>query len=111
MDLKKGMESFIERYQKNAYAMMLQSKKEVAVTFRGTESEVGVIYSPDGIRIEEGIEPTLVITGTEEGLVQAMEGTVPLQKSIYLNQLQYKGNFRELLMIESILYLCKSKGF
>ncbi|MGM9988677.1 MAG: hypothetical protein ACI35O_15845 [Bacillaceae bacterium] len=109
MCLKKGMELFIKRYKETNYANMLQSSNEISVSFKGDKSSAGFICSKEGVQVAEIESPVLFIYGDETYLEKVIDGEMPLQKAIFLQQVKYSGNFRTLLVIESILYLSKLK--
>ena len=59
--------------------------------------------------VHEKKNSRIVIKGPEEILLQALMGEIPLRQLQRLDRLKIQGNFREILLLESLFILSKDR--
>lgn len=64
-----------------------------------------IVFSRDGIEIQDHIKSKTSLTCSEDDWLSMMLGVLKLRQCINLGTTKYNGNFRSLLLLESLFFL------
>lgn len=110
--MRKELQSVLANIQNHVQLQVLLKKTNTSIVFI-TEKEQWHLFLSEQLSHAKKTEKSshrIIITGSKQCIEEALTGRVPLRKLQKLEQLEIKGNFRQILLIEAILLLSKEKN-
>ncbi len=111
MSLRNYLQMILANIQDNIQLKVLLKKADTMIVFV-SDKERGHLflsYQESHINFIETSSHRITISGSEDCIEEALMGKVPLRKLQKMKQLEIQGNFRQILLVEAILLLSRSK--
>ncbi|MBD3108228.1 hypothetical protein IEO70_07595 [Bacillus sp. AGMB 02131] len=108
----KELQSVLANIQNHTQLQVLLKKTNTSIVFL-SEKEQWHLFLSERLSHAKKTDKSshqIIITGSKQCIEEALTGRFPLRKLQKLGQLEIKGNFRQILLIEAILLLCREKS-
>jgi hypothetical protein len=109
MLLKNALATFIDRVQQNDHLHPLLVNQDVIVQVCADHESYTVHVAEGDIHIREKEEsfPHVVINGIMDEVIEILGSSLKLRTLLKMNNVQFKGSYRHLLLLEAIIHLAK----
>lgn len=97
--------NFIDNISNKRHLLSLLPKERWQLHIRIGSMKIGVSLSSNVVEINHIDQSNGILTCSEEDWQSIITGECKLRQCIRLGNTDYKGNFRSLLMLESIFFL------
>lgn len=84
---------------------ILLPKEKLQLHIKIGRNQFDISFSRDGIEIQDNIKSKISLICSEDDWLSMMLGILKLRQCITLGTTQYNGNFRSLLLLESLFFL------
>jgi hypothetical protein len=99
---------FVEKASMSKAVISLLKNKKVTVILKTGRSLNGISFSREKIALySPAARVDVIIEGPEQTITQLLAGIATLKHLKATNMLRVSGSFREILLLESIFFLCK----
>ena len=112
MSLRKYLQMVLANIQDNIQLQVLLKKADTMIVFVSDKEQGHLFLShrENHIKYTEASSYRIIISGSMECIEEALVGKVPLRRMQKMKQLEIQGNFRQILLVEAILLLSRSKS-
>jgi hypothetical protein len=109
MVLKNALSMWSDRVQQNIHLQPLLVNQDVVVHVCADYESYTVHVAEGHIHIQEeaGMTPHVVINGIMAEIIEMLGSSLKLRTLLKMNNVQFNGSYRHLLLLESIIHLAK----
>ncbi|MBO9130731.1 hypothetical protein [Bacillus sp. 165] len=107
MKLYEALCLFVKRMEENEHIQPLLPIEEKVIVFRSEHESCSLHFSKNGTFVSENTIGHLLLSAKEEELLAVVKGHTRLQQLIRRGEIEIKGTYRNVLLAESVFYICK----